>query len=351
MKHLLLALMLFAVPALAASPRVEEARALVAQLKYQEAATALAKLERDTTLDLEDYRVVLELSGIVQGTLKQSANALESFKKLLAISPGYELSGSYSPRVMTPYYSAKTWARDAGSLELKRLDPVITDRLVSALRFELVHDALALAKQVRLHWRADGGAWQVALVPSATTLSFRVQGTSVDAWLEVLGDAGRVIQRLGTESKPLREAAAAPAPVASVLTPPPPPAPLVVSPAPAPAANSGSGLKTAGYFLGGTGVAALGVGVFFGIQSSTARKTFADAPVDEQGISTTLTREQALALDAQARSSGSAANILFGVGGGLVVAGGVCWLIGNQAGTQVAIIPAANGVSVAGTFP
>jgi hypothetical protein len=64
---------------------------------------------------------------------------------------------------------------------------------------------------------------------------------------------------------------------------------------------------------------------------------------------TGLTQKDALALDAQQRTEATVANV-FMISGAALAAGGVTLLILSFGDTQVALAPAAGGVSVAGSF-
>lgn len=322
-----------------ADPRVDQARKLVTGLKFAEAAVLLDALEADTSLEPDDSVAVFELAGIVQATLRHPERAVTLFQKMFSLDPAHQLAEQYSPRVMTPYYQAKGWLREAGGpLTFGRSAPASSGNEYTALRFAVKNDALRLATQVRVHWRAGAGDWQTVVVAAAPLVEVAVKGAAIESWAELLGAGARVWKRLDSAAAPFRDvlsppavAAAAPTPVKLAPTPvePPPVPPLVAAPQPAPRPSTA---KLVGYVLAGLGAATFGVGAGFGISSSVTRTQFRDSPVDANGRSTVYTLREAEELSRQVQQQAFIANTLFGVGGGLLLAGVTTWIIGAVTG-------------------
>lgn len=321
-----------------ADVRVDQARKLVSDLKFAEAAALLDTLEAEPSLTPDESVAVLELGGVVHATLHHPERALALFQKMFSLDPAHQLTEQYAPRVMTPYYQAKSWLREAGGpLTFTRAAPASSGTEYTALRFVVKHDALRLATQVRVHWRASAGEWRTVVVAAGPLVDVAVKGAAIESWAELLGAGARVWKRLDSEAAPFRDvpsqpAAAAPKPTAKLTPPPiepPPVPPLVVAPQPA---ARPSAAKIVGYVLAGLGAATLGVGASFGISSSMARAQFRDSPVDANGRSTQYTLRQAEELSRQVQQQAFIANTLFGVGGGLVLGGVVTWIIGAVTG-------------------
>ncbi|MDX2009499.1 MAG: hypothetical protein SFW67_04885, partial [Myxococcaceae bacterium] len=97
------------------------------------------------------------------------------------------------------------------------------------------------------------------------------------------------------------------------------------------------------------GLVVLGAAATAGLFNVEARRSFASAERMPDGTITGLTRPQAQALEATARTSGLLANIGFGVGGTLLIGAVVTWLVGLPPSVTVAMGP--TGVLVASTFP
>jgi hypothetical protein len=343
-RALTLALCVVSLGASASDVRLAKAQDLVKRLKYQDAVALLETLEADPTLPLADYRLVLELSGVVQGTLRRPAKATDAFKRLLVVTPGHELSGSYPPRVMTPYYQAKSWLDEVGALQLERRPPTVNQGLVTGVVVALKSDPLTMASAVRLHTRADGAAWKVEARPAGDELTFAVSGRKVEWWAELLTSTNRVVLELGSETAPLVEVVA---PVVEAAPPARALEPAATMTATASQSEGTHPLKTVGSVTAGLGAAALISAAVFGASSMTARSSFAGAAVNEDGVTTMLTRTQALALSQQAQLNAFVANILFVVGGGLLAGGVTSWLIG----ARLTVVPTTTGVVAMGTLP
>ena len=105
---------------------------------------------------------------------------------------------------------------------------------------------------------------------------------------------------------------------------------------------------TTGVAVAIAGIAAAGVGTYFGVTASAARSSIVNPTRDGTGAITSLTQVQAAAADRRAQDSAVIANALFGVGGGLAALGVVLFVVGGPA--TVTVSPAGPGVSVHGAF-
>ena len=115
--------------------------------------------------------------------------------------------------------------------------------------------------------------------------------------------------------------------------------------------SGGSALRPVGYVLIAAGVVSIGVAGAFGFLSQDARSQIAGAEKNPAGIVTGLTQKRAFELNASAKSNALIANVLYGVGGGIAVLGGVLWLVGGPSSdTKAALSPAPGGLLLTGTY-
>ena len=182
----------------------------------------------------------------------------------------------------------------------------------------------------------------------------------------LLGEKKAVLKELASAASPRIEAAA-PLPVAVKPKETPKPAELKPAPQPEPVveapvedqepaisewvepARPMAGKKVASIALMGGGVVVAGLGIVFGAVSNGTRAKVTGATTDATGRVTGLTQKEALALDAQQRTEATLANV-FIISGAALAAGGVTLFILSREDTTVTLVPAAGGVSVAGTF-
>ena len=127
--------------------------------------------------------------------------------------------------------------------------------------------------------------------------------------------------------------------------PPQPPPPAALSPPPVERhddlrpAVSGSGRRTWGLVLAGTGIAAAGAGVYFGLQAGNAK----DELTAQCKNGCDWNDPRRLALDSDGRLDERLAIVLFGAGGALVVTGGILYYLGWSADRGVPTMAAAPG--------
>src|SRR5262249_46483238 len=87
---------------LAANPDLERAGSLIEDLRYSEAQLALEAALKRSGNDKKTLVRILELTGVVSGTLKESAKAVHAFEELLMLDPEHILGGDQPPRVIDP---------------------------------------------------------------------------------------------------------------------------------------------------------------------------------------------------------------------------------------------------------
>lgn len=267
-----------------------------------------------TTLEL------LELQGVVAGALKQPEKARTAFKKLLSLKPDAHLSADLAPRISTPFFEAKGWLTSNAPLRFTARPATLKEGRITGVSVVLKDDQLSLARKVRLFARVGDGPVEQLEQPAAAQASMAVSGTDVAWWAQLVGERDAIIAEVASGSSPILE---------TVRLDPPKdpsgPAPVVSAPA-----SAFTPLRIGAVVSVSLGLIGLGTGAVFGIRSSQARSQFDRATAAMQLV-TSLTRAQAVQLDADARSQALTANVMFITGAALVITGVVLWLLGGPA--------------------
>lgn len=341
--------LLAAIASAAPNPKIREGRKQLEDLELEKAARTLAAAEAVPGNDRAQVLELLELQGIVFGTMNKEPKARDAFRTLLTLNPDFKLSGDHPPRVRTPFYEAKEWVAENTPLQLEpdaTLGPKVTGltvlvkkdtlRLVKKARFVLTEGPEPLAREVAI----EAGAAKTAL--EAAKVVWRV---------ELLGKHDEVLLELGPfthegTAKSAPAVAAAQPKTAEATSNPGVTEPMKKS------ESSTPWLRPAGYVAAGAGVVAIGIGVAFGVLSSGARSRVTGAMTNEAGLVTGLSQRDAAAAETQARQQATIANVLFGVGGSLVAAGVVLFFVGapaSPASVSVGLTP--TGLAVSGVLP
>jgi hypothetical protein len=319
MLTLFLSLVLTAPP-----PELAQAKEALRNVQYPQALKLPEKARAAAGTELETSCEIDELLGVVQATLKQPKPATESFKRLLAKKPNHTFAAPQAPRVMTPYFEARSWLKDTGPLAVE-VSGLRRDGWVE-LSWTVRGDALALVSSLNVTLLEDDTPRRLrlkrneALTVSSSARQLSVSTRALDAAeREVFVDEAR------------RFDAPAP-PVVPVVTPPPAPplAPAVTTPLAAPPARSGlSPLRTTAFILAGLAAGSLVVGTIFGSQSAQARSEFDVALQDSSFFGRSpLSMTQARQLDARVQSTAWIANGSFIGAGVLGLAAVVLWFVG-----------------------
>ena len=377
-KALPLSLLLCATVALAQSnPELEKANRFLFDQKFAEAAKALEAAARVPGNGREAVLRIYELQGVVYGQLGQTTKAREAFQALLSLDPKRELNGKYNQKVVSSFAAAKEWANSNPPLDFKAAKAAMDEKgKVMQLAAKVKNDSMRLGRKVRFHLRVDDGKWaeqdsEIQGVYAAANTD--AQG--VEWWAELLGDNDRVLMLVASESGPVREGKVKDRPATAVAADAPRKEEPKVAAAPtdpdarvdegksevkreaiveqtASASSSSGPLRPVGYVLMGVGLVGVGVGAFFGVQSSSARSKISNATRDAQDRVTGITQKEAFALEPQAKSQALLANVMFGVGGGVALVGGLCWLLGGSSSESASlqISPTVGGVLASGKF-
>jgi hypothetical protein len=323
-----------------AQENLKKARTLVGQNKFAPGLKLVDKAIAEAGNDLETTLELLELQGVCNAALKKAGPAKLAFQKLMSLSPAYNMNRRGPPAVLKIYAEAKA---SAEALAILPAAPDMTTGKISEIAVEVKADPHKLAKTVIFNYRVGGAKWKVRAVPAALgRVPAKVDAVDKVEWYAtVLGANDAEISRIRNVDAPITHTYQAPS--APVREPPP-----VVADAPVrvgepqltPADRHSdlevidSGSRRAGWVapvsvtLIVAGAAAAGIGTYFGLQSSSARRQFATATGASMDIVLGTTRQRALELDSQARNGGLIANTLWISAGALVLTGVLVALFG-----------------------
>ncbi len=319
----------------AAAPTLSDAKKLIDDLELESALKALDVAEKAEGNDRATLKEIYTLQGIAYGTLGKEAKTRDSFRKLLLIAPEATLPADLPPRVRTPFFEAKDWAGTNALVARPGAD--LGDGQVRSVKVVVEKDVLRLARSVRFHFKVNGVDQPVEVPLRAGKAEVTVGKPATTWWAEVLNEREGVLLELGTAEQP-REEWTGVAPTSAV--------PKVE--------HEGSVVegwrRPVGIAVLCAGVVGGAVGVVMGVQANDARNKVNTATRDEQGRVTSLTQRDAQALETNARSQATVANVLFGVGGGLAAAGVVLIILGPSTRTPLALSPVPGGLLVSGTF-
>lgn len=362
MRRLLLILAL--IPAVAAaearSSDLDKAARLVFDQKYEAAARALETAWRQTGNKRDAVLRILELQGVVYAQLGQEAKARAAFQQLLTLDPKRELGGKYNTRVLKPFGEAQAWAADNPPLEATA-EPAAVDANGKVLQIavKVKNDALKLARRARFNIRPEGGKWSEQEVEIQGGYgSAGTDSDGVEWWAELLGDRDMVLAQVGSQRVTVREgklrerepekkepvvAEKKDTPVVekkAAVTPEREPErepEVVVKES---GGGSGGGVRAVGYTALAIGMASLIGGTVMGglaransdalaTKRSTARFDAAGNVVSYEGVPS-APQQYDVGMRNRIALQATLANTLWGVGGGLVIAGIVLYLVGRD---------------------
>src|SRR5438309_6322970 len=145
--------------ALGANPELDKAEKLIAEVRYADAARALATAWTTPANSRAEVLRILELEGIAAGTLSHPAESQQFFRKLLSLDPEHKLPTGLPPRVRTPFFEAKGSISETGPLRFEQTPPRVQGGLVESIGIKVAADPMDLSHAVRFHWRVPGGPW------------------------------------------------------------------------------------------------------------------------------------------------------------------------------------------------
>lgn len=198
------------------------------------------------------------------GAISDGAEVGESeFRRLLVLMPDHAPPARNTPIFSVPFARARRWVAAHGSLKAEqKLQSEPRTGLPTLLVVAVTTDPLSMVSGARLCYRTRPdepylAAAGLALTPSLPAVR---AGEALDYYLQLVDANDDVVLELGTADEPYRvELAAEPAPPPPRARPPAEPPTVLVAQPPVPAARHDSAaVKTAGWVIGGLGVATLG---------------------------------------------------------------------------------------------
>jgi hypothetical protein len=335
-----------AITLLAPPQKLTEARQLADEFKFDKALKAVDAALLLPELDRETLLALYELGGVVAANLDKPAKARDYFTLLLTVAPEHQLSKNLPPRTRTPYFEARSKVTSLGSLALSAGPATRVDGRVQTLTFTAHDSPVLAARAVRVRLELDGAApiTQTVKLDASKRAVIAAVGLRVKWVAELLGDRNAVLEVVSRDEQP------APPPKLVADLPPPPLPPAQVT---AVTATTPGWLKPTGLVVGGLGVAALGVGAAFGVLSSNARSTIANAAKNDQGLVVGLSQASAASLGVTAVTDATIANGLLIGGAALTATGLVMTIVASVQGSApppVSMLIGPSGVAVAGRF-
>jgi hypothetical protein len=336
----LAALTLVSVSAFAQTPGANadlaRAQKSLEELRFSEAGKSLDAAWLTAGNDRPTVLEILKLQAVVAASLGQADRARTLFRTLLYLAPDFALpEGDLGPKVLSLYYEARGRVSVEGALRFEP-GPIARDaRQVRQISVQLT-DTQRLAKNVRFHSRAPVLSWAERIVPvEGNAAALSVELPAVEWWAELLGEKDRVLSQVGSADQPILTAKAA------ALEPDPD------QPQAGGVGGALPNLKPVAYGVAGAGAVAGIVGLVFGIRSNNQRNQIEGAARDADGRVIGITREKALSVNAQLRTSATAANALFVTSAVLIGTGVVLYFVSPD--VKVTASPA--GVALGGSLP
>jgi len=291
--------------ALAAAPELQQAQDLYDQLKYAEAAKAVAQARLQPDLTRADLLQALWLQGLCATSMGNPDDARAPWRELAFLDPEFSPTGDLPPKLLTPWYEARGWA--ASQKKLGFAAKVEN----GAVQISVQADPLRVVNGARVHV-LKGASEDVV---KAGTLPQPVPISGATAyWVELIGARGEVLAQLGSAAAPrsINGAAKIDAPPEEHHTP------------------TERGPRLIPGLLGG-GAIALALGAMgFGVASSNAKNTYDHAPRLNDGTLYTISQRQAATLRSQHDSYAITANVLFGVAAAAAIAAVLYFVLGPR---------------------
>jgi hypothetical protein len=240
-------LVLCALPAAGqAADDLDRAIELTLEMKYPEALKLANRALKSSSSGPGDLAKAYEIQGMCLASLGKTKAAVQSFRRLLAIDPGFRFGENISPKIAEPFDQALKEAKDQKQISVTHTAPaeeVPVGKL--KLRASLEADPLAMVKKIRMRYRVDGGRKKRKTKrikgPGTAVMKFskKLKAREIRYWFEAINRHGGVLARAGSESEPFAVKILPPKPPVVAVSPvvkkklePEPPAPPPVVPPP-----------------------------------------------------------------------------------------------------------------------
>ncbi len=267
--NLMLTLVLAAArPDEAANPYLVKAKSLFASQRFVEARGQLGIALEVPAMSSSQRLEALDLLGRCQIAEGKRALAEDSFARLLASDPHWELDRGVSPKVLAVFDAAKS---RIFALDFVALSPLLAPPM--QLRATVV-DPWKRVARVWLMSQANGEkSWheqELPLVEHVAAFDFGPTPLAERWYLEARDATGASVARLGSAEQPFTLAVHSSVPEEAVV---------VRAPSPAPPSSSGTQvMRTSAWIVAAVALAAVVGGVLLQVQSS---RTATDARAEE----------------------------------------------------------------------
>ncbi|MBN2497041.1 MAG: hypothetical protein JXR96_20785 [Deltaproteobacteria bacterium] len=153
--------LLCAWPALARSAdELEQAEQLRKRMQYEQAIERCAEVLESSGREPRELVAAYRIMGLSLSASGKLDQAFESFKKLLAIDPGFKLSPRISPKLAAPFFQARALLEGQKPITLVHAPPpsLASPEAFSGaeLAIELAADPLGMVKEIAVRYRVHG---------------------------------------------------------------------------------------------------------------------------------------------------------------------------------------------------
>jgi hypothetical protein len=219
-----------------AASDLDRAIELTLEMKYPEALKLANQALKSSSSGPEELAKAYEIQGMCLASLGKTKAAVLSFRRLLAIDPGFRFGENISPKIAEPFDQALKESKDQKKISLAHTAPekeVAVKKL--ALKASLEADPLAMVKRIRMRYQVDGGKQKRKTKRIKGTgqvvmkFSRKLKAKEIRYWFEGINRHGGVLARAGTEKEPftvkIQLPVVAVSPVVKKKLEPDPPAP------------------------------------------------------------------------------------------------------------------------------
>ncbi len=209
MKRLLVIIFLLLVPwASAAQDPLSQASAFFDDMEFQKALRVVRKVFRSARSGPSRVVAAYHLLGLCQSALGRPERAVETFRKLLALDPGFSLAPDISPKLSAPFYQAKAISRSQKPLAMSHQPPGLDSIAGAKLTLVLAANPFKLAASLRLGYHTGPASlWKTSArrIKGIGEFVFRLpqdmKGRRAEYRFELLNRHGAVLKRLPGEER------------------------------------------------------------------------------------------------------------------------------------------------------
>jgi len=202
-------LVLGALPTASRAGDLDRAVEFTLQMKYPEALKLANQALKSSSSGPVELAKAYEIQGTCLASLGKTKAAVQSFRRLLAIDPGFRFGENISPKIAEPFDQALKESKDQNkiSLEHTALAKEVTLKELE-LKVFIGADPLKMAKRIRMRYRADGGKpkrmTRRIKGSDAVVMKFskKLKAKKIRYWFEAINRHGGILARAGSETEP-----------------------------------------------------------------------------------------------------------------------------------------------------